>query len=67
MVLKDLPACPAKLFTLLLEALLDGVVTFCHLLSAKPRRIAGASLVLLRSARRRSCIATSQSQHKNRQ
>jgi hypothetical protein len=39
-VLKSLPACPAKSFTVLLEALLDGVVALRQLLSAKPRRVA---------------------------
>jgi hypothetical protein len=35
-ILKCLAACPAKSFTVLLEALLDGVIAFRQLISAKP-------------------------------
>lgn len=67
MLLKCLAACPAKSFTVLLEALLDGVIAFRQLISAKPRRIARASLPLLRRALSglRSRIATSQNQRGN--
>jgi hypothetical protein len=66
MFLKHLPACPAKPVTMLLKALLDGVVALGHLLSAKPRCIARASLMLLRRplSGLRSCIATSQNQQR---
>jgi hypothetical protein len=64
-VLKNLPACAAKSFPVLLEALLDGIVAICHLLSAKPRRIVRASLLLLRGAGLRSRRATSQNQDGN--
>ncbi|MDB5636965.1 MAG: hypothetical protein JWP51_1873 [Bradyrhizobium sp.] len=66
-LLKCLAACPAKSFTVLLEALLDGVIAFRQLISAKPRRIARASLPLLRRALSglRSRIATSQNQRGN--
>jgi hypothetical protein len=47
-VLKCLPACPAKSLTVLLQALLDGVIASGQLFSAKPRRIARAGLPLLR-------------------
>jgi len=63
-VFKSLPACPAKPFTVLLEALLDGVIAIRHLLSAKPRCITRAGLVLLGGAVSgfRSRIAASQNQ-----
>jgi hypothetical protein len=66
-LLKYLAACPAKSFTVLLEALLDGVIAFRHLISAKPRRIARASLPFLRRALSGlgSRIATSQDQRGN--
>jgi len=64
-VLKKLPACAAKSFPVLLEALLDGIVAIRHLLSAKPRRIVRASLLLLRGAGLRSRRATSQNQDGN--
>jgi hypothetical protein len=34
MVLKSLPACSTKVFTVLLQTLLDRIVAICHLLSA---------------------------------
>ena len=64
-VLKNLPACAAKSFPVLLEALLDGIVTISHLLSAKPRRIVRASLLLLRRAGLRSRRAISQNHDGN--
>src|SRR5712691_12513152 len=64
-VLKNLPACAAKLFAVLLEALLDGMVAICHLLSAKPRRIVRASVLLLRGAGLRSRRAISQNHDGN--
>jgi hypothetical protein len=66
-ILKCLAACPAKSFTVLLEALLDGVIALRQLISAKPRRIARASLPFLRRALSglRSRIATSQNQRGN--
>jgi hypothetical protein len=66
-LLKCLAACPAKSFTVLLEALLDGVIAFRQLISAKPRRIARASLAFLRRALSGlgSRIAASQNQRGN--
>jgi hypothetical protein len=64
-VLKDLPACSTELFAVLLEALLDGVVAICQLLSTKPRCIARAGLMFLRRAVLRSRIAPSQNQRGN--
>jgi hypothetical protein len=66
-ILKDFPASRAKSSAVLLEALLDGVVPFCHLLSTKPRGVARASILLLRSSPSglRSCIATAQNQRGN--
>jgi hypothetical protein len=64
-VLKNLPACAAKSFPVLLEALLDGIVAIRHLLSAKPRRIVRASLLLLRGAGLRSRRAISQNHDGN--
>jgi hypothetical protein len=60
-VLKNLPACPTKMLTVLLEALLDGVVAIRHLLSAKPRRIARTRAAFLWRAASglRPCTATS--------
>jgi hypothetical protein len=62
---KRFPACSAEPLTVLLEALLDGVITICQLLSAKPRSVARASLLLLQgaSAGLRPCVATYQNQH----
>jgi hypothetical protein len=50
---------------MLLEASPDRVVALCHLLSAKPRRIARASVPLLWSAGLRSGIAAFENQHRN--
>jgi hypothetical protein len=63
-VLKNLPACPTKMLTVLLEALLDGVVAIRHLLSAKPRRIARTRAAFLWRAASglRPCTATSENQ-----
>jgi hypothetical protein len=61
-ILKDGPAGAAEAFTMLLEALLDSIVTLTHLLSAKPRRVARASLPLLRTAVLRLRIAAAKSQ-----
>jgi hypothetical protein len=67
MILKNLPACSAQLFTVLLEALLDRGVAIRHLLSAKPRRVARASRLLLRStvSGLRQCTATPENQRGN--
>jgi hypothetical protein len=61
-VLKGLPACSAKSFTVLLEALLNGVIAICQLRSAKPRCVARACLALLRiaSSGLRACVAICQ-------
>jgi hypothetical protein len=48
--LKCLPAGAAKSFAILLEALLDGAIAVSQLLPAKSRRIARASLPVLRRA-----------------
>jgi anti-sigma factor RsiW len=61
-ILKHGPACAAKPFAVLLEALLDGIVTLAHLPPAKPRRVARASLPLLWGAILRLRIAASKSQ-----
>jgi hypothetical protein len=65
--LKHLPARPAESFTALLEALLDGGIAVRHLLSAKPRCIAGASLLLFGCAPSglRLRNVTAQNQHGN--
>jgi hypothetical protein len=49
-VLKCLAAGAAEPITVLLEALLNGIVAIGHLLSAKPRSVARTSLPLLRGA-----------------
>ena len=47
---ENLPAGPAKLSAMLLEALLDGAVAIAQLLPAQPRRVARTGAALLRSA-----------------
>jgi hypothetical protein len=58
-IFKNLPTGSPKPFTVLLEALLNGAIAVPQLRSAKPRRVARASLMLLRRAGLRSRIATS--------
>ena len=65
MVLENLPARMAKLFSVLLETLLDGPVTIRQLFSAKPRRIARTSAPLLRRAGLCLCIAAVENQDRN--
>jgi hypothetical protein len=58
-VRKGFPACSAKSFAVLLEALLDGAIAICQLRSAKSRGVARAGVALLRRALLglRSCVA----------